>query len=113
MAIDMELMRRKLASLRGEGIKNENSVWFKPDEGDTDIRIIPTKDGDPLKEMFFHYNVGDHKGGVLCPKRNFEMSALFANSPPSCGAKGSITAMRKARSLLSLYSFEPDTSHQS
>ena len=71
MAIDMELMRRKLATLRGEGIKTENSVWFKPDEGDTDIRIVPTKDGDPLKEMFFHYNVGDHKGGVLCPKRNF------------------------------------------
>lgn len=71
MAIDMELMRRKLASLRGEGVKTENSVWFKPDEGDTDIRIVPTKDGDPLKEMFFHYNVGDHKGGVLCPKRNF------------------------------------------
>jgi len=21
--------------------------------------------------MFFHYNVGDHRGGVLCPKRNF------------------------------------------
>ena len=24
-----------------------------------------------MKEMFFHYNVGDHKGGILCPKRNF------------------------------------------
>ena len=21
--------------------------------------------------MFFHYNVGDHKGGIVCPKRNF------------------------------------------
>jgi hypothetical protein len=21
--------------------------------------------------MFFHYNVGDHRGGILCPKRNF------------------------------------------
>jgi hypothetical protein len=47
------------------------SHWFKPDEGDQDIRIVPTADGDPLKEMFFHYNVGDHKGGVVCPKRNF------------------------------------------
>jgi hypothetical protein len=35
------------------------------------IRIIPTNDGDPLKEMFFHYNVGDHRGGIMCPKRNF------------------------------------------
>ena len=64
MAIDMELMRRKLDS-------GQASVWFKPDEGDTDIRIVPTNDGDPLKEMFFHYNVGDHKGGILCPKRNY------------------------------------------
>ena len=72
MGINMELMRRKLASLRGEGTRDKgNSVWFKPDEGDTDIRIVPMNDGDPLKEMFFHYNVGNHKGGILCPKRNF------------------------------------------
>jgi len=73
MGIDMELMRRKLAQLRGEydANGNGNSVWFRPDDGDTDIRIIPTPDGDPLKEMFFHYNVGEHRGGILCPKRNF------------------------------------------
>ena len=71
MGIDMELMRQKLASLRGEGNKGENSVWFRPEEGDTDIRIVPTNDGDPLKEMFFHYNVGEHRGGIMCPKRNF------------------------------------------
>ena len=72
MGIDMELMRRKLATLRGEGRGSDGpSHWFKPDEGDTDIRIVPTADGDPLKEMFFHYNVGDHRGGIVCPKRNF------------------------------------------
>ena len=72
MAIDIELMRRKLAKLRGEFTdRNGNSVWFRPDEGDTDIRIVPATDGDPLKEMSFHYNVGNHKGGILCPKRNF------------------------------------------
>jgi hypothetical protein len=70
MSINMELMKKKLASLRGE-LNSGDSVWFRPDEGDTDIRIVPTNDGDPLKEMFFHYNVGDHKGGILCPKRNY------------------------------------------
>ena len=70
MSINMELMRKKLAQLRGEGDK-ENSPWFKPDEGDQDIRIVPAPDGDPLKEMYFHYNVGDHKGGITCPKRNY------------------------------------------
>ena len=72
MGINMELMRRKLANLRGDGRGSDGtSHWFKPDEGDTDIRIVPTADGDPLKEMFFHYNVGDHRGGVVCPKRNY------------------------------------------
>jgi hypothetical protein len=71
MGIDMELMRRKLATLRGANPDQRTSIFFKPDEGDTDIRIVPTNDGDPLKEMHFHYNVGDHKGGILCPKRNF------------------------------------------
>ena len=71
MGINMELMRKKLAALRGEGGGDRTSVWFKPDEGDTDIRIVPTEDGDPLKEMFFHYNIEGHRGGVVCPKRNF------------------------------------------
>jgi len=67
----MDLMRKKLASLRGEGQRDGDSLFFKPEEGDQDIRIVPTADGDPLKEMYFHYNVGEHKGGILCPKRNF------------------------------------------
>ena len=70
MSINMELMKKKLATLRGEG-NDRDSIWFKPDEGDQDIRIVPTNDGDPLKEMFFHYNVGDHRGGIVCPKRNY------------------------------------------
>ena len=71
MGINMELMRRKLATLRGENKGNGNSVFFRPDDGDTDIRIVPAPNGDPLKEMFFHYNVGNHQGGIMCPKRNF------------------------------------------
>lgn len=70
MSINMELMRKKLATLRGEGTR-EQSAWFKPDEGDQDIRIVPAPNGDPLKEMYFHYNVGNHRGGIVCPKRNF------------------------------------------
>jgi hypothetical protein len=70
MSINMELMKKKLATLRGEG-EREQSAWFRPDEGDQDIRIVPTSDGDPLKEVYFHYNVGEHRGGIMCPKRNF------------------------------------------
>ena len=71
MGINMELMRKKLASLRGETRSTSNSVWFKPDEGETDIRIVPTADGDPLKEVFFHYNIEGHRSGIMCPKKNF------------------------------------------
>jgi len=67
----MELMKKKLATLRGELDGREQSAWFRPDEGDQDIRIVPAPDGDPLKEVYFHYNVGDHRGGIVCPKRNF------------------------------------------
>jgi hypothetical protein len=69
MAIDMEKMRAKLASLKGEG-SNGNSAFWKPNEGTQDIRIVPTQDGDPLKEMWFHYNLGKNRG-FLCPKKNY------------------------------------------
>ena len=69
MSINMELMRKKLQQLRGED--DADSVFFKPPDGESQIRIVPAADGDPLKEMHFHYNIPDRKGGVLCPKRNF------------------------------------------
>ncbi len=89
MGINMDLMRKKLASLRGEGERdNKSSHWFKPDEGDTDIRIVPTEDGDPLKEMFFHYSVGNHNKAVLCPKRNFGESCPICEFASSLWREG-------------------------
>ena len=72
MAINLELMRKKLAVLKGEvkGGGGGNSPFFRPQEGEQDIRIVPSPDGDPFKEVYFHYNLPDHKGGILCPKRN-------------------------------------------
>jgi len=102
MSINMELMKKKLATLRGDG-DTENSVWFKPQEGETVIRIVPSADGDPLKEMHFHYNVGEHRGGVLCPKRNLVSAAQFAILHPPFGRMESATTMRKVRSLQSHY----------
>jgi len=45
---------------------NGNSVWFRPDDGDTDIRIIPTPDGLPFAERWFYYNIGSNPG-LLAP----------------------------------------------
>jgi hypothetical protein len=103
MGINMELMRKKLAALRGEGKSDRTSVWFKPEEGDTDIRIVPTADGDPLKEIFFHYNIEGHRAGVMCPKRNFgEECAIcdFASQLWRDGTEGNDEETKKlAKSL--------------
>ena len=69
MGINLDKMREKLSSLRGTGTSSD-SVFWRPIDGEQDIRIVPTADGDPFKEMWFHYNV--EKGGFLCPKRNFD-----------------------------------------
>jgi len=65
MKIDMAKMKAAFNRLNGKG---GSGVWYKATDGDQ-IRILPTDDGVPLKEYFFHYNVGDK--GFLCPKRNY------------------------------------------
>ena len=67
MAIDLKKMRAKLSALHSKG---NGSKFWKPPEGESVIRIVPSKDGDPFKEFWFHYNLGNNFG-FLSPKRNF------------------------------------------
>ncbi len=69
MAIDMSKMRDRLTKLTNKGQGGGSNFW-RPSDGNQTIRIVPTKDGDPFKDYFFHYNVGTN-GGFLCPKKNF------------------------------------------
>ncbi len=69
MAIDLQKMRAKLAALSGGGSKSKSSFW-RPQDGEQQIRIVPTPDGDPFKNYHFHYNLGNN-AGFLCPKKNF------------------------------------------
>jgi hypothetical protein len=69
MAIDMSKMKNKLEKLANNGKESNNSVKWKMEEGQHSVRIVPTEDGDPFKELFFHYKVGGKT--VLCPKKNF------------------------------------------
>ena len=72
MALDMAKMKSKLQELESGGKSKQDQVWWRPQEGDQDIRIVPTPDGDPFKVYHFHYNLGEGaRGGVLCPKRQF------------------------------------------
>ena len=44
------------------------TAFWRPEDGESNIRIVSTPDGD-LKERFFHYGIGGQS--FLCPKRNF------------------------------------------
>ncbi len=68
MAIDLSKMRAKLDALQNKD-SSDNKFW-RPSDGEQAIRIVPTEDGDPFREYFFHYNVGQNRG-FMCPKRNF------------------------------------------
>ena len=68
MALNLDKMRKKLNTHNGKGEKKNNAFW-RPQDGENNVRILPTPDGDPFKEKFFHYGVGNHS--FLCPKRNF------------------------------------------
>ena len=68
MAIDLSKMRAKLDALQNKD-SGDNKFW-RPSDGEQAIRIVPTEDGDPFREYFFHYNVGQNRG-FMCPKRNF------------------------------------------
>ncbi len=69
MAINLDKMRNKLTSVQSRG-QGRTSQFWRPADGDQNIRIVPTADGDPFKEFWFHYNVGKN-AGFLSPKKNF------------------------------------------
>jgi hypothetical protein len=70
MAIDLKKMQSKLDALKNKGSAAKTNFW-SPKEGNTyNVRIVPTPDGDPFKEFWFHYEVGK-AAGFLCPKKNF------------------------------------------
>ena len=69
MGIDMSKMKERLTALNQRGEKGKNNFW-RPKDGDTTIRIVPTEDGDPFRDFWFHYNVGKN-AGFMCPKKNF------------------------------------------
>tara|TARA_R110000824_G_scaffold72996_2_gene186013 strand:+ start:2548 stop:3303 length:756 start_codon:yes stop_codon:yes gene_type:complete len=69
MAIDMSKMRDRLNKLQTKSSGGSSAFW-RPSDGGQTIRIVTTKDGDPFKDFFFHYNVGSNSG-FLCPKKNF------------------------------------------
>ena len=69
MAIDFDAIRKKLGQLSGTSSRR-NSMW-RPEEGEEHtVRLlsIPDNDGQPFKERWFYYNIGNNPG-LLAPKQ--------------------------------------------
>ena len=68
MAINLDKIKERKVALENRG-GGKSSFW-RPQDGESTIRIVPTADGDPFKYFWFHYNLGDNPG-FLSPKKNF------------------------------------------
>jgi hypothetical protein len=67
MSIDFDAIRKKLNQL--SGTNSRRNVMWRPQEGEeATIRLLPFKDNDgqPFKELWFYYNIGNNPG-LLAP----------------------------------------------
>ena len=63
MPIDLEAIRKKLNQLSGNN--SRRNVMWRPQEGDeTTVRLLSFEDNDgqPFKERWFYYNIGNNPG---------------------------------------------------
>jgi hypothetical protein len=110
MALDLAKMKAKLQELEGGAKSKKDNVFWKPTEGDQDIRIVPTSDGDPFKVFHFHYNLGEAaRGGVLCPKRQFGEHCPICEFASSLWQEESSESKKMAKN----FSFDSVSFHQS
>ena len=72
MAIDLQKMREKYEKLKGGGSNSDTELFWKPQDGTQMIRIVSPQNGDPFRDLFFHYGLGENqRTSALCPKRNY------------------------------------------
>ena len=99
MALDLAKMKAKLQELENGGKKGDSSFW-RPTEGDQDIRVVPTEDGDPFKVYHFHYNLGEGaRGGVLCPKRQYGEHCPICEFASKLWQEGTDASKKMAKNL--------------
>jgi len=67
MAIDLDAIRKKLNQLSGNNTRR-NIMWRPEVDTETTIRLLSFKDNDgqPFKELWFYYNIGNNPG-ILAP----------------------------------------------
>jgi hypothetical protein len=97
MGINMKKMKGKLATLQSNSERRSDKFW-RPEDGETTIRILPTPDGDPFKEFWFHYNVGKNPG-FLSPKKNFGEDDPLDSFVRQLYKEGSEDSIKMAKNL--------------
>jgi len=95
MTLDLKKMRARKVALES---KNGNNRFWRPQDGEQTIRIVPTADGDPFKDYWFHYNVGDNPG-FLSPKRNFGEDCPLDSFVSQLWKEGTEDSKRMAKKL--------------
>ena len=102
MAIDLDKMKAKLNKLQNKG--SQDSVFWRPEDGEQTIRIVPTSDGDPFKDFWFHYNVGKHPG-FLSPKKNFGETDPLDSFVRELFDEGTEDSIKMAKNLMARQRF--------
>ena len=102
MALNLDAMKAKLDKLNGKGDGAKKNFW-RPEDGESNIRIVSTPDGDPFKEKFFHYGVGGQS--FLCPKRNFGDDCPTCNFANKLWNEGTEDSKRQAKELFAKQRF--------
>ena len=102
MGINLDKMKQKLAAAQGKGEKK--SDFWRPQDGENVIRILPSPDEDPFKEHHFHYNLGN-RSGFLCPKRNFGDDCPVCSFATKLFNEGSPESVQQAKSLFARQRF--------
>ncbi len=97
MAIDLDAIRKKLNQLSGNN--SRKNVMWRPQEGEEHVvRILSFKDNDgqPFKERWFYYNIGDNPG-LLAPHQfgNPDPIQELINKLRDDGAKESYELAKK------------------
>jgi hypothetical protein len=95
MGIDLAKMKAKRDALENRGGK---SAFWRPEDGEQTIRLVPTADGDPFKEYWFHYNLGKNPG-FLSPKKNFGEEDPLNDFIRQLYNEGSDESVKMAKSL--------------
>jgi len=102
MAIDINKMKARKSALENRG--GQKSSFWRPQDGEQTIRIVPTADGDPFKDYWFHYNVGNNPG-FLSPYRNFNEADPLNDFVRQLFNEGTEESIKQAKNLMARQRF--------